>query len=46
MGSSVDWVANPIVVKEVVAGSKIVVAGATPHDTLTAAQMFVSQLKK
>jgi hypothetical protein len=46
MGTSVDWVANPIVVKEIVAGSKIVVAGATPEQTLQAAQMFISHLVK
>jgi len=43
-GSSVDWTANPTMVKEVVAGSKIVVAGAQASDTLTAAQDFVNQL--
>jgi hypothetical protein len=45
-GSAVDWTATPQVVKEVVQGSKIVVAGATKDDTLAAAQSFVSQLKK
>jgi len=45
-GSNVDWNANPKVVKEVVAGSKIVVAGAQAVDTASAAEDFVSQLKK
>ena len=43
---SVDWTATKTVVKEVVQGSKIVVAGAQAEDTLTAAQDFVSQLKR
>ncbi len=45
-GSAVDWTATPKVVKEVVQGSKIVVAGAQAADTLSAAQDFVSQVKK
>jgi len=45
-GTVVDWNATPKVVKEVVQGSKIVVAGAQASDTLSAAQDFVSQLKK
>ena len=45
-GSTVDWTATPQVVKEVVQGSKIVVAGATAQDTLAAAQSFVSQVKR
>jgi len=45
-GISVDWNATPKVVREVVQGSKIVVAGAQPKDTLSAAQDFVSQLSK
>ena len=45
-GSSIDLIANPIVVKEIVAGSKIVVAGATPEQTLHAAHMFISHLVK
>ncbi len=45
-GSAVDWTAETKVVREVVQGSKIVVAGKTKEDTLAAAQDFVSQLKK
>jgi len=42
----VDWTAEPQVVKEVVAGSKIVVAGKEAADTMAAAQDFVAQLQK
>lgn len=45
-GSAVDWTATPKVVREVVQGSKIVVAGKEASDTLSAAQDFVSQVKK
>lgn len=45
-GSNVDWSANPTMVKEVVQGSKIVVAGATAADTLAAAQTFVNELQQ
>jgi hypothetical protein len=45
-GSAVDWTATPKVVREVVQGSKIVVAGKEASDTLEAAQDFVSQVKK
>jgi hypothetical protein len=45
-GSAVDWTATSKVVKEVVQGSKIVVAGAQKEDTLAAAQDFVSQVKR
>jgi S-layer like family, outer domain len=45
-GSAVDWTATTKVVKEVVQGSKIVVAGAQKEDTLAAAQDFVSQVKR
>jgi len=45
-GSNVDWTATPTMVKEVVQGSKIVVAGATAADTLQAAQQFVSELQQ
>jgi hypothetical protein len=44
--SAVDWSVESKVVREVVQGSKIVVAGKTKEDTLSAAQDFVSQLKK
>jgi hypothetical protein len=44
-GSPVDWTATPQVVREVVQGSKIVVAGAEASDTLAAAQTFISQVK-
>jgi hypothetical protein len=44
-GSSVDWTAEPKMVKEVVKGSKIVVAGATASDTMDAAEDFISQLQ-
>lgn len=46
MDSAIDWDANRMVVKEVVQGSKIVVAGATPEDTIAAAQAFVSHLRE
>jgi hypothetical protein len=45
-GSAVDWSAERKVVKEVVQGSKIVVAGKEKEDTLEAASDFVAQLKK
>jgi hypothetical protein len=45
-GSAVDWTATSKVVKEVVQGSKIVVAGATKEDTLAAAADFVAQVKR
>lgn len=44
--SAVDWTAETKVVKEVVQGQKIVVAGKEKEDTLAAAQDFVAQLKK
>jgi len=45
-GAKQDWAANKKVVKEVVQGSKIVVAGAEAPDTLAAAQDFVSQVTR
>ncbi len=45
-GSAVDWAVEKKVVREVVQGSKIVVAGETAADTLEAAQDFVSQVQK
>ncbi len=45
-GSAVDWTATPQIVKEVVQGSKIVVAGSSAEDTLAAAQSFISQVKR
>ncbi len=45
-GSAVDWTAETKVVREVVQGSKIVVAGKEAADTLAAAQDFVAQVKK
>ncbi|MDD5172108.1 MAG: hypothetical protein PHF60_03675, partial [Candidatus ainarchaeum sp.] len=42
----VDWTTEPKVVREVVAGSKIVVAGKEASDTLSAAQDFVAQVTK
>ncbi len=45
-GSAVDWTATPQIVKEVVQGSKIVVAGYTAEDTLAAAQSFISQVQR
>ncbi|MFH0885021.1 MAG: hypothetical protein V1861_04885, partial [Candidatus Micrarchaeota archaeon] len=45
-GSAVDWTAETKVVREVVQGSKIVVAGKEAADTLSAAQDFVAQVKK
>ena len=45
-GSSVDWTATPKVVREVVQGSKIVVAGKEATDTLDAAKDFVAQVRK
>ncbi|MEW6722464.1 MAG: hypothetical protein AB1324_04330 [Candidatus Micrarchaeota archaeon] len=45
-GSAVDWTAERKVVREVVQGSKIVVAGRDAADTLEAAQDFVSQVQK
>jgi hypothetical protein len=43
-GTPNDWNANPQMVKEVVKGSKIVVAGATAADTTAAANTFISEL--
>jgi len=45
-GSPVDWTTERVVVKEVVQGSKIVVAGAEAEDTLEAVDNFVAQLKR
>jgi hypothetical protein len=45
-GAAVDWTATPKIVKEVTPGSKIVVAGAQKEDTLSAAQDFISQVKR
>jgi hypothetical protein len=45
-GSGVDFTATPKVVKEVVAGKKIVVAGLTAEDTLSAAADFIAAVKK
>ena len=45
-GLNLDWDANPKIIKEVVQGSKIVVAGAESADTASAAEDFVSQLVK
>lgn len=45
-GSAVDWTVEKKVVREVVQGSKIVVAGENAADTLSAAQDFVSQVQK
>jgi hypothetical protein len=42
----VDWTTETKVVREVVEGSKIVVAGKEADDTLEAAQDFVAQLQK
>jgi len=44
--SPVDWAAERKVVREVVQGSKIVVAGAEGTDTLEAAQDFVAQVQR
>ena len=44
-GASVDFNSDKKVVKEVVPGKKIVVAGLTGDDTLDAAKDFISQLK-
>lgn len=45
-GSSVDWATTKKVVREVVQGSKIVVAGAEAEDTLEAAQDFVGEVRR
>ena len=45
-GSAVDWTVETKVVREVVQGSKIVVAGREKEDTLAAAQDFVAQVQK
>ena len=45
-GSPVDWTTERVVVKEVVKGSKIVVAGAEAEDTLEAVNDFVAQLRR
>ena len=44
--SPVDWSTETTVVREIVEGSKIVVAGREADDTLAAAEDFVSQLRK
>ncbi|VVB57883.1 Uncharacterised protein [Candidatus Anstonella stagnisolia] len=44
--SSVDFKTDSVVVKEVVPSSKIVVAGATAADTLTAAQQFIDGIRR
>jgi hypothetical protein len=45
-GSSVDFTATPVVVKEVTVGKKIVVAGLTAADTLEAAKEFIAAVKR
>jgi len=45
-GAAVDWTTETVVVREVVKGSKIVVAGAEAADTLTAANQFVSEVRR
>ena len=45
-GAPVDWSTETVVVREVVTGSKIVVAGAEAEDTLTAMDQFVSELRR
>jgi hypothetical protein len=45
-GSAVDWTVERKVVREVVQGSKIVVAGREAEDTLEAAQDFVGQVQR
>ncbi|MBI5046435.1 hypothetical protein HZC07_01760, partial [Candidatus Micrarchaeota archaeon] len=45
-GTAVDWTAQPKMVKEVVQGSKIVIAGKDASDTLGAVQDFISQVKQ
>ncbi|VVC01149.1 Uncharacterised protein [uncultured archaeon] len=45
-GSPVDWTTQKTVVKEVVQGSKIVVAGAEAADTLQAANDFIAAVKE
>ncbi|VVC04758.1 Uncharacterised protein [Candidatus Bilamarchaeum dharawalense] len=45
-GTPVDWSAEKKVVREVVQGSKIVVAGKDASDTLEAANDFLAQVKK
>ncbi len=45
-GASVDFNTEKKVVKEVVSGKRIVVAGLTSSDTLDAAKDFIAQLKK
>jgi len=44
--SSVDFRTDSVVVKEVVPSSKIVVAGASAADTLTAAQQFIDGIRR
>lgn len=44
--SSVDFKTDAVVVKEVVPSSKIVVAGATAADTLTAAEQFIAGIRR
>ncbi len=45
-GSAVDWTTERKIVREVVQGSKIVVAGAEMEDTLEAANDFVNQVRR
>ena len=45
-GAAVDWTTEKVVVREVVKGSKIVVAGAEAEDTLEAMDQFISELKR
>jgi uncharacterized protein (DUF1786 family) len=43
-GSGIDFQAQPVVVRAI--GNKIVVAGLTPEDTITAGQQFVAALTR
>lgn len=45
-GGTHDWSASPKLVKEYVAGSKIVVAGKSASDTTAAAADFIKQVKR
>ncbi|MBS3069321.1 S-layer protein [Candidatus Micrarchaeota archaeon] len=45
-GSTVDFQTDAVVVREIVPSSKIVVAGATAADTLTAAEQFIAGIRR
>jgi S-layer protein (TIGR01564 family) len=45
-GANIDFSPGQVVVKEIVPGSKILVAGGTAADTMSAAETFIADIKR